>query len=364
MRTKTLAYILLSVSAAGGCGESAKMPAMPWQKPPALPTAPPTHVMGAQGTVTSADPVPGTPAGDAEQVRRRLVARQFDQAYAEGQAALRKYAGDETVREDLLLWIGEAELGRKNYYEAYEGFEKLLNDYPDGRYRGRALSREYEVADKFLLGAKRTTMKVFRVSAKDEAIKILEGIADHAPNTAIAAKALLRIGDYYYADKKYADSVAAYDRFLQLFPKAPLAGYATYQAAQASRAMYIGVLYDESPLRDALQRFRDYQQSFPAQAREQQVEGQIVAIRTMLAEKTYTVGQYYEKTRPSLERKRAAAYYYQRTMREFPTTIWAQRARLNLSRLGVPPPASPGLPAPNLYLETQRDAQKEGRDPE
>ncbi|MEI7835927.1 MAG: outer membrane protein assembly factor BamD [Planctomycetota bacterium] len=359
-----MAYILLLASAASGCGEQPKMPSMPWQKPPALPEAPPTHVMGPQGAITAVNPVPGTPEGDSELVRRRLVARQFDQAYAEGEAALVKYAGDETIREDLLLWVGEAEIGRKNYYEAYERFEKLLNDYPDGRYRGRALSREYEVADKFLLGAKRRTMKILWVSGKDEAIKILEGIADHAPNTAIAQKALMRIADYYYTDKKYSDAVASYDRFLQMFPKAPQAAYASYQAARACRAMYIGVLYDETPLRDAKQRLLDYQESFPVQAREQQVYLQLETIQTLLAEKTYTIGQYYEKTRPSPERKRAAAYYYQQTVREFPTTAWAQRARQSLSRLGIAAPTSPGLPPPNLYLETQRDTQKEGRAPQ
>ncbi|MCY2928417.1 MAG: outer membrane protein assembly factor BamD, partial [Planctomycetota bacterium] len=179
----------------------------------------------------------------------------------------------------------------------------------------------------------------------------------------IAAKALVRIGDFYYADKKSAAAVAAYDRFLQLFAKAPQAAYASYQAARACRAMYIGVLYDETPLRDARQRFIEYRQSFPTLAAAQQAVRQIAELQVLLAEKSFAIGQYYETTRPSPERKRAAAYYYQQIVRDYPSTTWAMRARSGLSRLGVPPPASPGLPAPNLYLESQRNAQKEGRVP-
>jgi len=354
MRTRTCTNILLSALAGAltGCSETPKMPRMPWEKPAPAPPATAGHELQG-GQVVSVTPVPGTPAGDAEMVRRRVEARQYDEAVADAEAALKKHAGDESAREEILLWIGEAEMGRGNYYEAYERFEKLLGDYPDGRYRERALAREYDVADRFLKGAKRTAMGLLRVSAKDEAVKMLEGIADHAPNISLAQKALLRIADYYYAEKKFSDAVGAYDRCLKLFPKGPQAGHAMLRAARASLALYTDVRYDVSPLKDARQRFRDYQQSFPAEARQQRVEETLATIRLLLAEKLYAIGRYYETTRPSPERRRAAAYYYQQTIQEYPSTIWAERARQGLLKLGVTAPASPGLPRP--------DRDKEGR---
>jgi outer membrane protein assembly factor BamD (BamD/ComL family) len=290
--------------------------------------------------VRVAAPARGTPAGEAAIIRRHVEAGRHRAAVSEADKFVKKYPLDPSIEEVLML-AGRAEMGRQRYFQAYEYFEKQLSQFPSGRYFERALQYESEVAEAFLAGKKRVVWGIFYLPAQDDGIMILGKIAEHAPGSALAERCLMRIGDYHYQQRDYADAVAAYDRYLETFSRAERASYATLQAARASLASYRGPDFDETPLLEARQRYEMFQQRFPLQADRVDVPRILEQIRVQLAKKTFATAEFYERT----GRRDPAKYYYRLVVDRYPRTEWESRAAASLRRLGVPT-ALPGARLP------------------
>lgn len=302
---------------------------------PAAVGPPATHELKGGKLVPVAKPVRGTAAGELEMIRRHVESGRFEEAVEATEDFLQKFPADEDAREEAMMLAGEAELGRGRRFDAYEWFERLLAEKPRGKYSERALNREYDIGDAFLKGAKRRAMGFMRVSARDEGLEILAKIAEHAPRSAIARKAIMRVADYHRDNENHAEAVDAYDEFLTLFPKAPRAPQAMRQAAEASLATYLGPDYDETPLLEARQRFIEYRQAYPALAEQEKVGEKLEAVDAKLAEKFYVTGFYYERTGRTPARRRAAIFYYRKVAEDHPRTRWADQAALALARLGA-----------------------------
>ena len=293
--------------------------------------------------VSAAKPAVGTVEGELALIRMHLARRDRKKAVAAAERFLTRY-GDSASCEEAMLLAAQAELDAGRYYQAYQQIEKMLDRYPNGQYLERALDREIEVANAFLAGKKRIVGKVFRLPAQDEGLDILRRVAEHAPGSPIAEKALLRIGEYHYQQGEYSESADAYDEYLQLFPKSGRAPHAMLQAARAMFASFKGVPYDETPLIEAEHRYKGIIDQYPAAARKvraQQVLGQIAELR---AERTYQTAKFYERTK----RPKAARFYYRQVVDQHPATAWAVEAR---AALGGQPPGRPPRPSPKPAME-------------
>ena len=241
---------------------------------------------------------------------------------------LKKYV-DDPRGEEVMMIAATAEIRRERYYQAYEWLEKLLDLHPIGRYFERALVREVQVAEAFLAGKKRVVWGFIYLSAREEALEILLRIAEHAPGSAIAEEAMLRIPDYRYSSRQYGEAVEAYDQYLELFPKAEGAPHAMLHAARAYSMTFKGVAYDAGPLIEADLRYRTLIAAFPATAARHDVRAAIGQIAVKLANKDYVTARLYERT----HRPDAAAFYYRQVTSRYPQTAWAARARNELQRL-------------------------------
>lgn len=269
-------------------------------------------------------PAKGTPAGELALVRKLLDDKQPKKALAAAKKYLRKYP-NHAGREEVLCLAGQAEMDRGRYYRAWERYEEQIAAFPKGAYLDRALEREYGIADAFLRGRKRVVAKVFRVSADDEAIEMLTRLAEHAPGTPIAERALMRIADHYFEKHKYAEAVDAYDQYLRLYGKSAGADHAVVQAARAARESFRGTDYDETPLIDAEQRFKNAAERMqqPADAERAGVPQQLQAIRSARAQKLYQVAEFYKR----VGRDSAADFYYRQVQARYADTRWAELAR-------------------------------------
>lgn len=275
-------------------------------------------------------PAEGSAAGELAIIRRHVEQRQETKAIDAVKKFLQRYP-DDAGREEALMLAGQAEMNRDRYYQAYEWFEQQLASFPSGQYYERALQREYEIGDAFLNGKKRIAMTVLRLPAESEGLEILSRVAEHAPGTAIAEKALLRVGEHHFSLKNYADAVQAYDQYRAMFPKSDKTSYAMLRSARAMLASYRGSEFDEKPLIDAEQMFKELAQRYPMTADQEGVGETLRAIRAARAHRVYTTGQFYERTKhPS-----AAAYYYKLVVQSYGDTDWSAKARGDLARLGV-----------------------------
>ncbi|MBL7133616.1 MAG: outer membrane protein assembly factor BamD [Phycisphaerae bacterium] len=277
-----------------------------------------------------------SPAGQLAIIRQLIDNGHNAKAVKGAKAFIKKYPQHDHCQEAMML-AGEGELARARYYQAFQWFEKQLARFPTGKHFQRALDREFKVAEAFLAGKKRIVWGFVRLPSKDEGLEILSRIAEHAPSSAIAAKAMMRIGDYHYNADHYAEAVNAYDEYLAMFKKSPGAAHAMLQAARATQAQFAGIRFDETPLIDAEQRFKAFAERFPQAAEKENISKILDQIADTLAEKLYACGEYYVRTgKPS-----AAAFYYKQVVDRYGRTSWARYARQSLNGLAHIKPVRP-----------------------
>jgi outer membrane protein assembly factor BamD (BamD/ComL family) len=284
----------------------------------------------------------GTSEGEVALMRQYVEEgkSQSSQAVALANAFIKGRA-DSPYRQEMMMLAGEAEIKREHYFQAYEWYEKVLAQFHGGEYYERALLREFFVAEQFLAGKKRLQLGIFWVPAQDDGLDMLRRIAEHVPGADLAEKAMLRIGDYHFGRMEWPAAADAYDAYLQLFPKSYRAQYAMLQGATALYNSYRGSEYDDTPLVEAQQRFRAFQERYPAAAAKANVSFTLKQITLGLAAKMLEAAKFYERT----GHPQPATYYYKSVEREYGDTPSGMAAKEALARL--PGGAAGGLkPAP------------------
>jgi len=295
---------------------------------------------GAEGTehvwkdgkwVAAPKPAEGTPEGELALVRMYLDKERPKKALKAIKKFIARYPND-SRREEIMMLTGQAEMDRGRYDKAHERFNEQMDQYRNGAFYDRAVQRQYQIADAFLKGRKRRAW-IFKVSAVDKGIDILNGIADRVPGTVIAEKALLRVGDYHYDARKVVEAVEAYDHYIKTFPQSPRQrmGHAMLRAARARYAQYRGEAFDDTPLTDAQQRFLIYSNHYPEQANKANIPMVLSQIRNALVRRYFASARFYQR----IGRKTAAIFYYKKVVAQSAESHWARRAEDALTALGA-----------------------------
>jgi outer membrane assembly lipoprotein YfiO len=279
--------------------------------------------------VAAPKPAKGTVEGELALIRRQIDDKNFKAARAAADMFCKDHPDSSSCEEAMLLGA-QAELDNGMYYQAFERLEAMLAKYPNGLFLERALTREMEVANAFLAGKKRIVGRMLRLPAADEGLTILRKIAEHAPGSDIAERAMLRIGEYHFEKKDYRDAADAYDEFLTMNPKSARAPHTMAQAAQAMYESFKGVPYDETPLVEAEARYKTLLAQYPDEARKCRATDMVREIVTIRGERAYETAKFYERT----GRPQSAIFYYRQVAEDFPSTVWASEAR---AKVGVAP---------------------------
>ena len=131
-------------------------------------------------------------------------------------------------------------------------------------------------------------------------------------------------GDMDLAQDEYANLVQQYPsgRYVQL---------AMLRTAEAAEAAFPGVRFDDRPLIEAQERYRQVLAAFPAYAEHEDVPQRLEGILQQRAEKDLSVARWYEHTgHPG-----AAEFYYRQILNDWPDTLAGAEARARLEGLGV-----------------------------
>jgi outer membrane assembly lipoprotein YfiO len=298
---------------------------------------------------------PGTPEGDLAILRQMVDDGQNKRVVKAVEEFLVSH-GESPACEEAMNLAGQSLINQGRYWDAYKWYERQISTYPNGAFFERALDREYLIADAFVNGRKRRAMKIFRVSADLDGVDMLMRISTHCPGTPIAERALLRVADFHFSRGEYPEAVACYEDFMKSHPLSEHRKFAMLQVARAYLLSYRGVKWDSTPLLDARKRYQLFAQAYPHDAEKENVEGILEEIRLGLAQKVYATGRFYERTK----HPRAAAFYYRKTIAEYPDTHWANSARGRLDMLGPLPtdarPYTPPPPAPKVVQAESEEA--------
>ena len=285
--------------------------------------------------------VKGTPRGELALIQLHLADKEYKEVIKAAEKFRERYPVD-FRREDVSMLAGHAQMRRGYYVKAYEWYTRQLDEFPAGELFEEALDREFQIAEAFLGGRKQVweiigvwSLEIVRISAVDEAVNILMQIAERAPTSELAEKALLRIADHHYDEKDYQEAAQAYDAYLAMFPRNRMSPYAQLRAARAVYATYRDARYDSTPLVNASLRFKAYATAYPDRVGDEGIDKTIEEIANLQAGADYYVAELFER----LDRPDAAAFFYDQAARRYGKTTWTSRAQAARRRLAPKPDA-------------------------
>jgi predicted negative regulator of RcsB-dependent stress response len=221
----------------------------------------------------------------------------------------------------------EVLLAKGKLTKAVKQYDKFLDDYPASGLKDAALNRQFEVATEFLAGRKKTIL-IFRVSAFDDGVKIMEKISDRTGTADIAKNALLAVAHSYEKRKQYNEAYLKWSEISMRWPTGEIARDALLAMARTKYAAYRGAVYDGSSLISAKTYYENFRLRYPEEAKKIQVDEILARISEQLAEKNLLIAKYYDRTGSD----GPANMYYQMVVDNWPQSKAAEKAKEKISK--------------------------------
>ncbi len=258
------------------------------------------------------------------------------------QDALKQLKADfgDIVGPDLDAFM-EAEMlyAEGKWAMAVKKYDQFIGAWPESSLYESALEREYAIATAFLSGEKRKVLKVFRLSAYEEGVKIMRRIADLVPDAPIAKRALVAVarscekrGKYFTNDPDQTDAYETWADISSRWPTGDLGRDALLGMARSLHSAYRGHKYDSGGLQSARRYYEDFKSRYPELTAEHNIDEKVTMIDEQLAYKQLEIALYYERA----ENIQAANLYYQLVVDDWPGTAAAEAAGAKLETADSP----------------------------
>jgi len=233
-------------------------------------------------------------------------------------------------RAPAMLLYADAAFMRGEYGQADLRYKNVINEFPNTREFAISIRRELDIAKAWLAGKKKRTLGILFLDATDEALDILSQIEQLAGGYRIAEVALWTKGEYFYKTGQFELAEIAFRRLAKEYKSPRYHQAAMYRSAASALASFPGVYFDDTPLLEAHELYTEYMESFPNEARREDIPTILEQIRLKRAEKEFLIAKFYARIR----KPQAAAYYYRYVIRTWADTLWAEKSRAELQRLG------------------------------
>jgi outer membrane assembly lipoprotein YfiO len=234
-------------------------------------------------------------------------------------------------REEAMWLRAAAFWGLEDYFKAFEQYEELLTTYAGSPHYRDALLKEIEVAEILFGPTRRKVLGIPLTSGDTEAVEILRKVYEHQPTGDLADDVVLRIADYYWSQKQWAEAEDYYDKYCREYPNGEAARKAELYRAKCAIERCRGARYDTTSLQLAYDRLRAFRQKFPAEAEKEDVGALLAQVRDMQAEALYQTVLHYVRS----GRADAAAFYVDRLEERFPDSPWSEKAKKFLADLAM-----------------------------
>lgn len=263
---------------------------------------------------------------------KRLVRAGESDAAGEAIEQLRDEFPDR-VGPDLDLFIeGELHYWADHYGKALLKYEKLLKDHPGSEFADLALEREYEIAQAYLHGRKKTILGFMKISGVDEGIEIMERISDRAgldETDSVGLKAAIAVAEHYERTEQYLEAYLKWSEIASYWETGPVGKRAMFRMAEDNFLAYNQPpehrrpYFDASKLTTAQTYYTKFMQLYPQEADEHDIPAKLKQIDEQMAYKQFLIGQYYRRT----GERRAAYLYFDMVVQNWPKTEAAGMAR-------------------------------------
>ncbi len=291
--------------------------------------------------------------------------KQFDEAmklfqqgkFAEAEKAFaamaKKWKDTPPWGEKSEYYLAESQYQQKKYVKANDSYERLFADHPGTDYLDKLVSREYSLAQLWLLQADPKVKPEQRlpwyshftgeqplIDTQGTALKALEHVRHHWSEGPLADDALIQIAEYHMNSHDYESAATYYDYLIADHSKSPFFQKAQLAAIDARMKGYLGPEYDGAGLEKARELVKQTMTSFPDHANYENLYHTLDLINDQEAERTFRIGEYYKR----IGKVTSAEYYFGKLPQRWPSSHWSVQAKTELAQLAKLP-RKPSVPS-------------------
>lgn len=271
---------------------------------------------------------------------------QAHQAYFAEAANKYRLAGasfpNSSLEEDATFFEGESFFFADRYVQANRAFEKLVSNYSGTQHLDKAEERRYAIAVYWLKMSEKTSSpslldaKRPKMNLAGEARRVLHRIRIDDPTGRLADDATLALGKAFMQAERYYEAADTFEDLRRNYPGSEHQFNAHMLELQARLSGYQGKSYDDTPLRKADELMKQIVRQFPRESEGQleYLEEQASMIQKQIAERDYSMGQYFEGRGENL----AAKIYYEKVAEQFKNTELAKTVEMQIADVAKKPP--------------------------
>lgn len=248
-----------------------------------------------QMPAVSTTPLPAAEDATLSRIEALLRANDFESARDQSLAWLKSNV-DSPLYDRGLYYMAESLRGKGELVKAFYYCDQLLDEHPDSAIYQNALQLQYEIADKYLLGAKDRLFGMRILGRQDAAIEMLFRIQQRAPGSPVSEKALLRTADYYWATGEFDLAADAYHAYAEAHPRSPLVPQVRLREAYANLAQFNGPKFDVTSVLNAKTLLNQVKADYPDLARQENIDQKIELADRQMARKLYLNADFYRRT--------------------------------------------------------------------
>lgn len=165
-------------------------------------------------------------------------------------------------------------------------------------------------------------MNQFEEENYTEAAEAFESVISIGRGTDIGQNAQFYLAESYFNNNRYLLAASEYERYAQFHPNSDRRVEADYKLALSYYNLSPRYRLDQTYTYQAIENFRLFLDRFPNSEHADEAGEYITELRSKLARKAYSSGEFYKRT----NQYRAAAVYFDIVIDDYPETEWAERS--------------------------------------
>ena len=271
-----------------------------------------------------------TPAAQLELGRKFQAKKDYDHAVGAYRRVIARWPTS-SATQDARVGLAESLTALGYLYKGFKEYQLLIDKHPNSPYFDTAIEREYDIASRFLAGAKHKIWRFRIFGGLDKAAQIFEQVVKNGPFSKVGPDAQFRLGLAYEKQKDYISAVHAYEKLLERHAKHPLAETAQFEIGWAYRMEAARSEYDQNNANQAISAFSDFLLKYPGSRMAARADDLRAELKQEQSRGLFQIGEFYEKRRNYT----AARIYYNEVIEQNPRSEWANTAQRKLTVLAA-----------------------------
>jgi len=290
-----------------------------------------------------------------------MEAKRYDQAGASFMEA-KLQADSAAMKVKALFQAAEAYRLAGLREKEYGCVETLLNAYPSRIDFKQMVDREYQIGDVFYQGHRDPEFMSLRwipwLTGSDKTSMIYEAALKHAPFSAYAPEARLRLARLYIDDNKIDRGLKHLRELIRNYPDSDVKKYGYLELASTLMTLARAGDGDGAYNREANEVMAEFIRRYPKAPEVDWIKKRIIESRDINSKRLYDLARFYNRQ----GRTEPAERYLNKVLRDYPDTLSVDQSEALLSKINSEAkPLSFHPPLENRYQTYQETGlPKEG----